>query len=561
MAVSSCDFLDKEPYELSPENYFNSETEASSFLTSVYAPLASQSFYGNYYADLNGGDDLSHYGGGRNPATNGTIACNNANSSSPYFSYLWIDLYSGIDRACMFLENVDSTPDISETTLAQYKAEARFLRAFYYFTLVQGWGDVPFRTTATNSVNGLEIARTDKETIYDFIVTEMSEAAENGLLSASDLSYQPGRISKSTAWGILARVCLFRAGEHYRDNETVDDATLKSYFQQADTYAQKVLSEGHSLAANYWDPFIDMAADQYNTTANESIWEIEFAGNYTDEIRSEGRIGNIIGIKCPDISSYSAFTGANDPGYGYAFYWSTPKLYDLYKENGDEERFYWNLAPFEYTATSASSTGVNGRQFEYETLEVLRNNYWWDQSYTYGSNDKERTSNTLRKSRACGKYRREYESQSLKKNKNYTALNFPVLRYSDVLLMIAEAENEVNDGPTTLAYECINQVRERAGISDLATGLSEDDFRQAVKDERAMELCFEYTRRYDLIRWGEYVEDMNALATVALAGGDWNGGDQYSVWTYFQITDAYNYFPIPDTEISVNSQITQNPGW
>ena len=85
-----------------------------------------------------------------------------------------------------------------------------------------------------------------------------------------------------------------------------------------------------------------------------------------------------------------------------------------------------------------------------------------------------------------------------------------------------------------------------------------------MKDERGMELCFEYTRRYDLIRWGEYVSNMNALASRAQqgAGGNWTGGDTYSVWTFFQITDAYNFFPIPDTEMSVNNAITQNnPGW
>ena len=94
-----------------------------------------------------------------------------------------------------------------------------------------------------------------------------------------------------------------------------------------------------------------------------------------------------------------------------------------------------------------------------------------------------------------------------KKNKNYTSLNFPLLRYSDVLLMVAEAENEISSSPTTLAYKCLNDVRNRAGIAPYEEGsLSKEAFRQAVKDERAMELCFEHTRRHDLIRWGEYVK-------------------------------------------------------
>ena len=83
LTVVSCDFLDKEPTKLTPEVYFNNASEAASFLTSVYAPLAAQSFYGNDYMKLVAGDDLSHYGGGRNPDTSGAIACNNGTSSSP----------------------------------------------------------------------------------------------------------------------------------------------------------------------------------------------------------------------------------------------------------------------------------------------------------------------------------------------------------------------------------------------------------------------------------------------------------------------------------------------
>ena len=78
LAMASCDFLDKEPTKLTPDNYFNNADEALSFLTSVYAPLTSQNFYGNEYMFMTGADDLSHYGGGRNPQTSGAIACNNA---------------------------------------------------------------------------------------------------------------------------------------------------------------------------------------------------------------------------------------------------------------------------------------------------------------------------------------------------------------------------------------------------------------------------------------------------------------------------------------------------
>ena len=154
------------------------------------------------------GDDLSHYGGsGRGPASTGLI-CNNATTSDNAVTAFWYALYSGINRANMFLENIDKVNGFDAGVKEQYIAEARFLRAFYYFNLVECWGDVPFKTVSTQSVTNLNIPRTDKQEIYDFIVSEMADAAETGLKSASDLAYKPGRISQSTAWGILARVYM-----------------------------------------------------------------------------------------------------------------------------------------------------------------------------------------------------------------------------------------------------------------------------------------------------------------------------------------------------------------
>ena len=121
-------------------------------------------------------------------------------------------------------------------------------------------------------------------------------------------------------------------------------------------------------------------------------------------------------------------------------------------------------------------------------------------------------------------------------------------------------KNEANNGPTTLAYQCMKEVRERAGLNELPD-MTQEEFRQTVKDERAMELCFEYTRRFDLIRWGEYVKNMRALVTEAQSGNNWTQGPT-NVYTYFNISSTYNYFPIPDAEMSVNKDITQNnPGW
>ena len=618
---ASCEFLDKEPTKLTLENYFNTEEEANSFLTGIYSILSESSFYGDDYIYLVGGDDLSHYGGAnRAPATRGLI-CANATNSDAAVTGFWYTLYSGINRANMFLENIDRVPDMNETLKAQYVAQARFLRAFYYFNLVQCWGDVPFRTSSTQDVIGLDCPRKDKQEIYDFIVKEMSEVSDpetGALQTAAELSYQPGRVSKSAAWGILARVYLFRAGEHFRENRAATEAETKDYFEEAKKYAKLVVDQGgHDLADDYWDVFIDMCSNKYNSTAPESIWEVEFAGNNTTDTKAEGRIGNTIGLAGPDLSNETNLVGSSDPGYAYEFIFSTPKLYRLYcleEPSGDistlmnisvdyasgndkkqaaelaavkmkDERFLWNIAPFAYVEKGGKNSGVTGRRF-YEGAQTVSGvavegfkkaweahdngrSYSYDYSaewengaseplegdYEYRSGNNRFTRNIAR---ACAKFRREYEAD--KKDKNFTSINFPILRYSDVLLMLAEAENELN-GPDQ-AYQYLNKVRERAGADKVVEGtLTKDGFRQMVKDERGRELCFEMLRHFDLIRWGEFVDRMNELSSYATGGQEWNQGPS-NVYTYFRVPDAYNYFPIPDAEMSVNKAITENnPGW
>lgn len=625
--ITSCNFLDKEPYKITPETYFQNEEQANSYLTGIYAIIGQSSFYGGDYMLLAGGDDLTCYAGSTGRVSTSGLICNLATTSDPAVTALWFTLYNGIERANYFIEQIDKMTNISNSAREQYKSEARFLRAFYYFNLVQNWGDVPFKTESTmstESLNNKDIPRTPKDDIYKFIVDEMSAVADEetgGLKSASDLGYLPGRVSKSAAWGMLARVYMFWAGEHYRDNKA-EPADKIEKFSKALEYAKKVLGEGHQLSDKYWDIFIDMCSDKYDTSKkHESIWEAEFAGDGTGDVRAEGRIGNTNGIQAPDFSSKTDIVGKNDPGYAYAFLWATPKLYDLYgyvmpygkNLNGVEptwegignggkivrdDRFIWNIAPFSYRRSTVSEDdnnskapkGVVGRTFECKDL------YWWvmskfdedpkhagygPESYEYGFSDEVydskkhnegdfykttpanlTTRDGLARDLCAAKFRREYEPAT-KKNKNNTSINFPIMRYSDVLLMIAEAENEVNGRPTQEALDKINEVRTRAGICKLQEledyQDNQDYFRNAIKDERAREFCFEFTRRYDLIRWGDYIENMHNLVSET--------GEKYWRWglqvaSFFNIPESYNYFPIPESEMSVNKLIkTNNPGW
>ena len=168
---------------------------------------------------------------------------------------------------------------------------------------------------------------------------------------------------------------------------------LQNISKKASYYAQLVKNEGHSLTAKYWDFFIDICSDKYNTAlnkdgakANESIWEVEFAGNRSTDVRAEGRIGNIIGIQGKDLSSKASITGKGDPGYAYAFIWNTPKLLELYEANDDIDRCNWNIAPFTYTQSAGEGTPVDGREFVKGKRDEVEQQYW-DKSFSYGKTE------------------------------------------------------------------------------------------------------------------------------------------------------------------------------
>lgn len=564
--VSCADFLETTPTSVTPENYFKNKEEVKSFLISVYAPLLSESFYGGEYSWKVAAEDLGHYS--RHSAT-GWVVTGSTSISDGTLQNVWRILYDGINRANMLLENIDrAIPATTDSVIReQYRSETRFLRAFYYFTLIQNFGDVPFRTNTPTDINSLSLARTGKEQIYDFIISEMI-ASEPYLPTANQVN--PGHVTQSALQGILARVYLFRAGEGYRESAAAPGSNALAYFAEAKKWALKVKNSGlHGLVTPYCQVFIDLAADKYNSTGvKESIWEIEAAGNRSTTILAAGRIGNLIGLGGPDLSPssgspYANETGLANPGMSYSYIFCTLKLFDMYESEKDTARGNWNIAPFTYSTTgSGSSVKVTGRKYYYgkKPASMSTVNFPYTDAkgfvYTIGT-----AADTLNTSRCIAKYRREYE-QVLPKNKNSTPINFPLLRYSDVLLMIAEADNELNDVPSDLAYECLNAVRTRAQIAAVeVSSLSKEQFREVIKNERAMELCYEGTRRFDLIRWGDYLKAMTDLSVLLETSKRWPLSAKWAA-NYFKITSAYLYLPIPAYELSVNKAIlNNNPGW
>ncbi len=510
IALGACsDFLDTRAYDfVSPEEFYQNENDAQMALAGVYSALASEDVYGNRYSCMiSNVDDLSFYA---RPATQTVthVYGNGHNTSNTDIYNAWTAIYGGIESANILMERIENS-DIDETVKTRIIGEAKFLRAYYHFLLVQAWKDVPIREESFKDVSKSTLAATPMAEALDWIIQEMEETLP--MVDNELYDKRPSYVKRSVVEGVLARVALTRAG--YPTNGG------KPYFEKAAHYAKAVKdSNKHGLNPDVYEMWKRMASDRYDTEYNESMWEVEFIGSRElDGNWTNGRIGNVIG----NVQKNGSTEGL---GYSYWFYSGSLILWDLFDE--DDKRRDLSMAPYQIDANDAYV-------------------YWRDNQIVQ---------------RACGKFRREWETIT-PRHKNYTQENYPIIRYADVLLMLAEAENEANQAPTALAYEAINTVRERAGVEPLS-GLSYAEFQQELRDERGRELCFESLRRYDLVRWGIYTEAISALGE-ATYDSRWPGGSNYTTARAFaeRTQQRHEFLPIPLRELSINTELDQNPLW
>lgn len=541
VVFSSCEnFLNTVPIDkVAAVNYFTDEEGLTQGLAAVYDPLSSTALYKNYlWLHLEGSTDEGYYARSSAPV----VATYSHNAGDPTVADLWSTLYSGVNRANDLIANID-LPTMDESKRKVIMAEAMFLRGYYYYMLVSRFGDVPMKLTPTTSPVGVQLPKTPSAEIYAQVLKDMTEA--EALLNTSTSMGYASRVSKTVAQGILARVCLTMAGYPLNDVAKYKDAL---------TWSKKVVaSNEHALnvsfdpdpALNVFNPssggtsnnayrqiFITATRDKYDV--KESMWEAEFTGNLTDAFREEGNVGQNNGIQ---------FGNTELPiGYSYAFQKGTSRLFNIYGK-GDLRRD-WVLTTYTYNGTTGAKVAIANTPA------------------TTGTRDN-------------GKWRREYQTE-FPKSKFGTPINFPILRYADVLLMEAEAENQVN-GPTTLAYDAANQVRRRgyglpinapSVVADLPAGLSKADFQLAIEDERMRELCFEGVRKADLIRWNKFASTMAAVG-LEMSKAPIPTGNQYAKLAGLNVGAAgpdgnnkFLLFPIPSNEIGSNKLITtNNPGW
>ena len=592
-ALPACSFLDTDPQIIPDDGYYNSEQKLIYGLAGVYGVLNSEAIYGNYYSlQIANADDLCYFNNYNNSESRPDRYNHSAGTAAIYDT--WSKLYEGIKNANRYIEAVEKTeidPGKLSVDIGLYIAEARFLRAHYHFLLAQAWGDVPLRVKATTSPNpnDVQMAATPQEQVLKWCANEI-EATIPDLYEPIDNT--PSRVSQTVAQGILARVYLFMAGESVKQ---IDGLDKKEMYRRAAYWANEVIaSHKHDLNESYEEIFINMIRDQYDTQFHESMWEAEFLGDRTSATDwTNGRIGDLIGLRSQSRTTNYSEWACN---YSYGYYNGSYTLWQLYWENdrtADEtasatvidKRLTWNLPGYNYRGMNNQKISYKNKAGETVTRYLQQTQSMFKTPWVYNNNfampDIEGLDQTIEDAfdpadlvydptvmcavRNAGKWRREtvYEKQMSAKSL-YTTINFPILRYADVLLMYAEAINEYAGAPDDQAKEAIREIRKRAGVKTDESLLGDyRSFRDLVRNERGRELAFEGLRKWDLIRWGTFVEKMHNAGTNQPTENKYRNVSytNYASANYANVTARHIYLPIPTKELAVNHALRQNPLW
>lgn len=451
---------------------------------------------------------------------------------------MWNGLYKLIQRSTKVIVKV-SNMDINQAVKDNILGEAHALRAWAYFTLVQMYGPLPLRTTVIEGVPAVDLARSSVSDVYKLIVNDLRTAIPELAAKGNSVSGGVGRINKAAAQAILVKVFLTMASGAQKGapvsvrggkNNTVNNYTQngvagyegfnsKDYFKRARDLADSVITgKGGGGSYSLYYPSIMEVFTKAQINGSEAIWYLPF--------KDGSNIYN-------QLNYYLSYCSPKR-GYGGWIYLAD-NFYDSYEENDDR---ILNLV-------------YHTRYYvQYEAEYPVPAYYPLRDSIKYGRYKAKvtLTDGTVKEAKAiysAGGYTKKYSDVSNFDAANSDATVF-LIRYSDVLLMFAEAENEINPGSAD-ALRALNEVRQRSHATP-APAMGQTEFRSFVIEERGRELALESNRRFDLIRRGIFLQVMNAIDI-----------DQKN--NVKRRTEKHLLYPIPVEELNGNKRMIQNSGW
>ncbi len=484
----------------STSNFGSSAEQVEAAINGAFHPVTNTFFWGRiiHTGALLRSDEFNIFPFGSNTAMSTFLG----NPGDRWATEPWQELYKSIARANNIIASVTEEGIPDATTRNSLVGQAYFLRAFDYWYLVNLFGNVPL-ITAPQDLDNLLVSQATATAVWDQIIADL-EMAES-MLPASWSGEDLGRPTSGAATALKGKSYLYTG----------------QWSEAAQALLEVVNSGNYSLlpGTSYGDNFSTV-----NENNQESVFELQYLGQQTFvwgvDISGTGNMGNYHIDYAPPTKSPDNSHVVN------------PWLRDLFEANNDEIRRNETLA-YDYPG----STGYGGTDYLTDFADdiVVANDAGVAPIFT-----------------------RKYAGLDLGTRDQVDFLgtnvgnNWRIIRYADVLLMLAEALNE--DGRTADAAAYVDMVRERAGITPVAGVITnQSDMRQAIIDERAMELAGEGHRFFDLVRWNladDYLgaNSLHGAHPKSISGGVFQAGKHELVW-------------IPNSELDANPNLSQNPGY
>lgn len=496
MMISCSDsFLDLSPQHYSNEaTFFKTESHFTQAINGVYERLRGVTgVQGWVIGEMR--SDNTHYI--RNNTDRGAqfvyreeIADFINDDQNQWSNEMYYCCYSGISRANTVLNRIRNK-DFSEEFINSVIGEAKFLRAFYYFQLVQTFGGVPLYLSEVTGVNDAFLPRNTVDEVYKQIIDDVTDAIAK--LKVPQFP-QSGRATQGSARMLLAKVLLTKPEKDY---------------ENAEKQLREIMKMGYELEQSYKDIF-----DISNKNNKESLFEIQYQQG------DQGQQSDWLYYFIPRTANAYIITGVPDCSTLNWGGWNTPTqdLIDSYEPND-----------LRIDVSIAVAAGHNDENDYFICDKVLSMEEASTHNYPvvyYFIN------------KYCHQHAKVYNTDD----------NWPVYRYADVLLLLAECS--LHKGSTTESLTLVNQVRRRAGLDELGSITEED-----IANERRHEFAFENQRWYDLVRTGAAIKVMNEY------GKKVKKQFPYLQERTYNVTAEKLVFAIPYREMQINSLLKQNEGY
>lgn len=481
LSLASCaDFLEPDSLSTFDSNYvFSNVDDARKGVNAAYVQFGTDGFRSRLSNNMTGNTDIERQSGWTSSSDRYQIWNLNALSTNGDLRQFWNSAYTSIRDANIAIEGIESSgalesPD-AQTKRLMYNmlGEVYTLRAYWYSMLIYYFGDVPNVRQAPKAGVDFYLPRENRNVILTQLIDDL-KAIEDKMLWADQCQYGTEQVNREFTLGMIARLALQRGGYYLKPDMTMTrDGDYKTYYQIAKDYTAKLISlKDRPLPTDYRQVFLNQS--KFITTVNSDVlFEVPFAlGN--------GDVGWNIGITVQGGATASHALGSGNN------YMAVPISYYCSFDTTDIRRDV--------------------------TCGLYQVNTKFQEEFAGATNI------------AQGKWSRYFLTTPQGQNSaKGTGINWPMMRYADILLMYAEAENELN-GPTTAAKDAFKRVRQRAFASNrwaekvdaytASRSTTKEEFFNAIVDERAWEFGGEMIRKYELIRWGIYSKKM--LETVNL---------------------------------------------